>query len=454
MGLFGKFKKKGKTSERPMFLYTEQELDEYEAFVEKNFGSYENVMHEIVSPDIHLDILMIPPTEENHFYKLITMGMGAYKMNVPHELAKYELEYAELVLYLPADWKLDSADEKDYWPIRLMKVLGRLPINSDTWLGFGHTVHGNEEGTPFAENTEFNTMLLLNACNLKYEKLDFRLSSGKKINFYQMFPLYEEELEIKLATSLDNLLNLFDKKDVFPLVNINRKNYGYGMGCGCIESEKIMRRLRSNAFIKQHGIACLEELPLTESGDEVTLKDIDTRCKRAVACLLSIQLACDINADNDIEGAKEFVKDLLKKFGVEDALLEKERRLYGDSYTQQDAIDVAWTYEAYWAVVWSLGLVDDIKEANDICDCQKAILLVSQCKSYEDFRKQCHTRSVDEILDMLDLYYRYDWACVEKRVHPQTPIGNLNPEVVNERRRGLEWLVSEQSDWNEISLDT
>lgn len=107
-----------------------------------------------------------------------------------------------------------------------------------------------------------------------------------------------------------------------------------------------------------------------------------------------------------------------------------------------------------WAVVWSLGLVDDIKEANEICDCQKAIGLVSHCKSYEEFKKQCHTRSVDEILDMLDLYYRYHWACVEKRIHPETPIGDLNPEVVWERRRGLEWLVSEEADWYEISLDT
>ena len=31
-------------------------------------------------------------------------------------------------------------DEKWYWPIRLLKSLARLPIASDTWLGFGHTM--------------------------------------------------------------------------------------------------------------------------------------------------------------------------------------------------------------------------------------------------------------------------------------------------------------------------
>ena len=43
---------------------------------------------------------------------------------------------------------------------------------------------------------------------------------------------------------------------------------------------------------------------------------------------------------------------------------------------------------------------------------------------------------------------------VKKRINPDTPIGNLNPEVVVERRRGLEWLISEESDWYNISLDT
>lgn len=48
----------------------------------------------------------------------------------------------------------------------------------------------------------------------------------------------------------------------------------------------------------------------------------------------------------------------------------------------------------------------------------------------------------------------YHWACVEKQVRPETSIGKLNPEVVLERRRGLWWLISEEQDWNAVSLDT
>ena len=55
---------------------------------------------------------------------------------------------------------------------------------------------------------------------------------------------------------------------------------------------------------------------------------------------------------------------------------------------------------------------------------------------------------------MLDLYYRYSWACRENKIDSITRIGKLNPDVVIERRRGLEWLISKETDWFNISLDT
>lgn len=213
------------------------------------------------------------------------------------------------------------------------------------------------------------------------------------------------------------------------------------------------RRTQSNNRIKAMGIACFEQLPLLETSAEVSLKSLDDICKRAIACLLSAQVGCDIENDN-YEEAKEFFGSLLEKYGAADCLNAKEKRLFDGNYSMQDAVDVTWTYEAYWSLVWALGLIGDISDAGSICDCRKAITLVGDCASYEDFRKNCHMRDIEEILDMLDLYYRYDWACTDKRIRPDVPIGNLNPEVVTERRRGLEWLISEEDDWFEISMDT
>ena len=219
MKLFDKFKKKS------IFLYSEKEMEQFGEYVTKKFGRYSEVAHEIVSPDIHVDIIIVPPTEKCQYYKLITMGMGAYKMNIPRELKEYELERAELVLYLPPTWNIKSDKEEDYWIIRQLKVLARLPIQANTWLGEGHTVSSDENNTPYAENTKFCSMLLLNALDLEQKELNLRIESIGKINFYQVIPLYKEELEYKQNHGVEKLLNLFDN-DMTAVVNNDRKNYG------------------------------------------------------------------------------------------------------------------------------------------------------------------------------------------------------------------------------------
>ena len=204
------------------------------------------------------------------------------------------------------------------------------------------------------------------------------------------------------------------------------------------QSEKIIRRANSNSKIKKQNIACYEELPCIESSNEVKIKSLDEICKRALASFLVIQLACDINNGQYDESVK-IISKLLEKFNVSDCLNKKKKKLIDGTYEMQDAIDIDWEYETYWSLVWALGLVEDISDASN---------------SYEDFKSKCKLREVNEILDMLDLYYRYHWACVEKRIKPETSIGNLNSSVVIERRRGLEWIIREIQDWYDISLDT
>ena len=188
-------------------VYTEEEMEAVEEHIEQYFGKFENVFHELVSPDIHVDICIVPPTEERDYYTLVTMGMGAHRMNVPEELAEYKLERAELAIALPADWKLDQEsmkDEKWYWPIRLLKSLARLPINCDSWLGHGHTVENRE---PFADNTKLCTATLIGPQGTEDGSEVCTLPGGEEVNFYQVIPLYEDELDYKLEHDVDALLD-------------------------------------------------------------------------------------------------------------------------------------------------------------------------------------------------------------------------------------------------------
>ena len=194
-------------------LYTREEGSAVEQHIKKNFGEFDKVFHELVSPDIHVDLCIVPPTEEQNYYTLVTMGMGAHRMNVPEELAEYRLERAELAITLPPDWKLDEESMKDeqwYWPIHLLKDLARLPIASDTWLGWGHTMDNQK---PFSPDTELCAAILVGIQRNEEEVYLCQLPGGEDVNFYQVIPLYREELEYKLEHGAESLIEKMAEVD-------------------------------------------------------------------------------------------------------------------------------------------------------------------------------------------------------------------------------------------------
>lgn len=213
------------------------------------------------------------------------------------------------------------------------------------------------------------------------------------------------------------------------------------------------RKERTEKLLAEKGIGINPNLPLTEPVSEIQLKSLDDICKRAVAALLSTQIAVELS-EQHTDDAASFV-NLMKHFGVADSLNNKEKKLVSGNASQQELTDIVWEYECYWSLVWALGLIEDISDASNICDCLTAIRLVSKCSDLEDFKSKCKIRSKDEIMAMLDLYYRYHWAVVQhEHSDSSCPVGDLNGDVVFERRRGLEWLVCDTEDWYDISLDT
>lgn len=203
-------------------MYSEDEIDIIEKHIEHYYGNFEFVFHEKVSPDIHVDICLIPPSEECNWYTLVTMGMGAHLMNVPKQLKEDQLERAELVICLPEYWKLDKEhlkDEKWYWPIRLLKELARFPGENNTWLGWGHTV--SYDG-PLSYTTELCASILINPPCGNIGGNTCTLPDGEEVNFYQIIPLYGDELEFKLKNGTQKLLDKMN--DNILLVNPHRLN--------------------------------------------------------------------------------------------------------------------------------------------------------------------------------------------------------------------------------------
>jgi tetratricopeptide (TPR) repeat protein len=199
--------------------YSPEELDALEDHIEKYFGPYRNVYHEIESPDIHVDIAVVEPRAERNYYTLVTMGMGAHRMKTPPEMENQSR--AEILVCLPPNWNLDDLeDERWYWPLRWLKILARLPLNEESWLGWGHTI---PNGEPFADNTKLCTVLLLNPCCFDDKASFCTLPGGEKVNLYQMIPLYEEEAQFKIKNNAEIFLRFLDKS-ALEYINVDREN--------------------------------------------------------------------------------------------------------------------------------------------------------------------------------------------------------------------------------------
>lgn len=211
--------------EKPIYMYSNEEMEIFEQYVTENIGKFEKIYHELYSPDVHLDILVIPPSKESNYYKLVTEGMGAYKMNVPDEIKDWEIDRAELIIYLPPDWNM-QINKESKWIIEQLKIIGRLPIEEKSWVGFGHTFSHSENGDiPFSENVNFSATLLVDALDRNQKDMNLRLDQKGKINFYQLIPIYKEELQYKQSNGLEALLERFTDEGLDLVVDVNRKNF-------------------------------------------------------------------------------------------------------------------------------------------------------------------------------------------------------------------------------------
>lgn len=184
------------------------------------------VFDEIESEIIHRDIYFIKATEDRPYHILLSCGMSALPMKVPEDINSSE--FAEIVMLLPKEWNLNYEsfdDERNYWPIRVMKELMMLPHPDKTWLGFGHTYeYEDDDDDEFADGAGFNSVMLARSMELSSDFTQIELENDKTIDIYTVIPLYKEELEFKKRNNANALLERFDKFEIGEIIKVGRKN--------------------------------------------------------------------------------------------------------------------------------------------------------------------------------------------------------------------------------------
>jgi hypothetical protein len=204
--------------------------EEITTHVEKHIGKVDFVWHEIVSDLVHIDILSIPATDERPCHWFVTSGVSDLPMTVPqgHE----EFARVELMFALPRDWPISQdafKDEANYWPLRWLKLVGRLPHEYQTWIGYGHTIPHGDPPKPIAD-TKFVGVMLTPPYHLSPEFFRLDTDDGHPIHFFALTPMYPEELDIKLEKGAEEIEKRFEKQEIGFVLDKDRPNVALKRG--------------------------------------------------------------------------------------------------------------------------------------------------------------------------------------------------------------------------------
>lgn len=170
-------------------------IPQISAHIERRLGPIENVMHEMWSDCVHVDVYIVAPGRGCPDLRLVTSGMSDLPMKQPKGIRG--ARHAELMLTLPGDWPRGGSAfgrPDALWPVVLLTELARLPHQCGTWLWAGHTVANEDPPEPYAPGLPFCACLLLEADEAPEAFRELSVRRGKTIRFLSVVPLMAEEL--------------------------------------------------------------------------------------------------------------------------------------------------------------------------------------------------------------------------------------------------------------------
>ena len=169
-----------------------------------------------------IKLLHLAPTASRPYHLVITHGMSHMPMQVPDISEGRPTDRIELMISLPAFWRLDlEALENDCWnwPIDLLYSCAKYPFAMDTYLASGHTINLGDHTYP----SDYNSVLvcLSNETPADFDSLRYR---GQEVDFYALLPLFPEELKLKLSAGQTELFRELDNNNIGTVIRTNRKN--------------------------------------------------------------------------------------------------------------------------------------------------------------------------------------------------------------------------------------
>ena len=210
------------------------------------------------------------------------------------------------------------------------------------------------------------------------------------------------------------------------------------------------RKQCSEEYIRSLEIEVNPHLPCIESEDEVCLRPPKEIAERIVALAYTNVLAFD-------SVTSDWVKNQIIEHEIGHLFTPKEMSFIENPTSEQKQYET-WKAEAIWTLLWSINVVDSLDFPDHLVNLNSLTPgkypLGQPCQPLQFIQRHDIMRSVGEILDANDLYYRYHWACVECRIHNRE-MDTVHPSVVYERLYALNWLINYcDQEWDDVTTDT
>lgn len=217
-----------------------------------------------------------------------------------------------------------------------------------------------------------------------------------------------------------------------------------------LEEDQINRKENNEKILEAKYIKINKHLPCIESEAETTI-----RTPKEIAQRVSVLAMTNLVAFNSID--PDVAIEYLQSYNLWDFVTENEKDFLEDPTDDKKAQET-WKCEGIWVLMWALKKVENLDFPDAFCNLENISTEdypVGPDKDPNDFINAITSiRSKSEILDADDLYYRYNWACVDERINGRE-IKGINPGIVYERQYALNWLINYMGqDWDSISCDT
>lgn len=183
---------------------------------------------------------------------------------------------------------------------------------------------------------------------------------------------------------------------------------------------------------------------------------LDTPAVRSVAEVQGRMSVLNALINISFQAPVDIIRDWLTRHDLlvflsaeEEALLQKDN----DELTEQELINLRWSLESLWALMWATGMTDEL-QPTEWCGDNMASLLPN-LEQNEDNSKLAQVRQlrpVEELYRMLDYYYRLHWYCVDERLNGREAV--ISESLVYERRKALEWVFNRAMDWDNVEMST